>query len=57
MNRGQPSVFCFPDIKELLEGRVSENSFFRGETHRGDLVSTGSGMWDVQLKKRCSDYD
>ena len=20
MNRGQPSVFCYPDIKELLEG-------------------------------------
>ena len=20
MNRGQPSVFCYPDMKELLEG-------------------------------------
>eukprot|EP00913_Durusdinium_trenchii_P001411 g1306.t1 len=27
MNRGQPSVFCYPDIKELLEGlsKAAEN--------------------------------
>eukprot|EP00435_Cladocopium_sp_Y103_P001661 s2602_g1.t1 len=40
MNRGQPSVFCYPDVKELLEGlsKASENGAdFTGEMFLLDL--------------------
>lgn len=40
MNRGQPSVFCYPDIKELLEGAVFFRTF--GCVLGRQVLSTGA---------------